>query len=112
MKRYIRATDDYNRLEEFYINVRYNKDYKTMPYVNLKSELVSILQQQAIGDSFSVDNRVLGGFRGSTMGTGYDFRKVASNLWEEIFGDYKNLTDAELAELELRSEGFKRKLRW
>jgi hypothetical protein len=112
MKKYIRATHDYNRLKEFYIKVCYNKDYKTMPYADLKSELVSILQQQAIGDSFSVDNRVLGGFRSSTIGKGYDFRKVAPNLWEEIFGDYMNLTDSELAELELRSEGFKRKLRW
>ena len=112
MKRYIRAAHDYKQLNEFYQKVRYNKDYKTMPYVNLKSELVSILQQQAIGDSFSVDNRVLGGFRSSTMGTGYEFRKVAPNLWQEIFGDYKNLNDSELAELELRSEGFKRQLRW
>lgn len=112
MYRYIKATHDYRRLNEFYSNVRYNNDYKTMLRSELKSELVSILQQQDIGDSFSVDDRVLGGFYGSTKGTAYEFKKVAPNLWHEVFDDYKDLTDSELAELELRSEGFKRQLRW
>lgn len=112
MKRYIKATHDYRRLSEFHSNVRYNKDYKTMLFSELKSELVSILQQQDIGDRFGVDDRLIGGFYGSAIGEAYEFRKVAPNLWHEIYDDYMDLTDSELAELELKSEGFKRQLRW
>lgn len=112
MKKYIKAAHNYEKLGEFHRKVMYNSDYKTMPYADLKAELTSILQQQDIGDAIQVDDRQLGGFRSSTMGNGYTFRKVASNRWHEVFDECRDLTDSELADKELRSEAFKRRLRW
>lgn len=76
-----------------------------------ESTMTDIAKQAAPGTSLAVDNRVLGGFRGSSSGTAYEFRKLSNGNWEEIFGDYDTISSAQLAHMYVNSRGFKKQIR-
>lgn len=75
-----------------------------------ESVMTNITKQAAPGTSISVDNRVLSGFRGSSSGTAYEFRKLPNGNWEEIFGDYNTISSTQLANMYVNSRGFKRSI--
>lgn len=75
-----------------------------------ESVMANIAKQAAPGTSISVDNRVLSGFRGSSSGTAYEFRKLSNGNWEEIFGDYNTISSTQLANMYVNSRGFKRSI--
>lgn len=72
---------------------------------------VQEIGQAAPGTTISVDNRAIGGFRGSFSGTTYEFRKTSNGDWEEIFGDYNTVSSSTLANMYVNSRGFKRRIR-
>lgn len=106
MKVYIRASD--NSLGKFYNKIKYDYDYKTAPYEKLKADLTSILQQLEIGQSICID---YGLYSTDWKQTVY-YTKVDINKWRNIHSDDgPEFTDSTLADEELHSEGFKRRLR-
>lgn len=76
-----------------------------------ESTMMDIAKQAAPGTTISVDNRAIGGFRGSFSGTAYEFRKTSNGDWEEIFGDYNTVSSSTLANMYVNSRGFKRRIR-
>lgn len=76
-----------------------------------ESVMANIAKQAAPGTSLAVDNRVLSGFRGSSLGTAYEFRKLSNGNWEEIFGDYSTISSTQLAHMYVNSRGFKKSIR-
>jgi len=76
-----------------------------------ESTMTDIAKQAAPGTTISVDNRAIGGFRGSSSGTAYEFRKTSNGDWEEIFGDYSTISSSKLASMYVNSRGFKRRIR-
>ena len=83
----------------------------SMTAAETENRLLALFSSAAIGTSITVDNRVLGGFRGSSSGVAYDFRKSGDNEWSEIFDDHSPVSNQELIRLLTRSTGFKRSRR-
>lgn len=109
MKRWIHASTD-NKLSqnEFAAElIAIKRNASSMIAKEIFDSILDVIQNADTGVSMPVDNRVLSGFRGNS-GSAYEFRKIADNKWKEIFDDFYDVSDKKLADMYVKSRGFKR----
>lgn len=109
MKRWIHASTDNKLSQNEFANeiTTITRSASSMTAKEVFDSILNVIQDADTGVSMSVDNRVLSGLRGNS-GSAYDFRKIGDNKWKEIFDDFYDVSDKELADMYVKSRGFKR----
>lgn len=89
----------------------FERNAQNMTQSERESVMTDLAKRAAPGTSITVDNRAIGGLRGSSSGMAYEFRKGANGTWEEIFDDHTPVSSSRLSNMYVNSRGFKRRIR-